>query len=190
MGASLDAACEGGAAADEDVPASASHVRSPSDDGRVDQLYAALIGIAAGALGSHLLTQQRERAGERRRARNICRLLFRDLFPIYIESMAATANEGGWPSEGRVSPIKTRLDHWRRLGPDFTMVCRDDELWESLALAFEEAEYLAEGHELSHHRLEKAVARIADGMERTGNVNKPWSAKLKARFNARKQDDD
>lgn len=173
---------------DLDIPGSGRRVRKRGNDLHVDQLYAALIGVAAGALGSHLLTRQRERAAERRRASNICRLLFRDLFPIYIDAMAVTGNNGGWPPENGNHTIRLRLENWRRLSPDFTMACRDDELWESVALAFEEAEYLAEEPQLSHTRLEKAVARIADGMERTGNVNRSWSTQLRSRFNARKQD--
>jgi hypothetical protein len=153
----------------------------------VDQLYAALIGVAAGALGSHLLTQQRERSTERRRARYICRLLFRDLFQIYLTVYAATYKGGSWPpADGE--PLKLQVDNWRRLGPDFTMVCRDEDLWESVALAFEEAEYLDEQNELERHRLKKALDRIEDAVEQTASVNRSWSNKVRNRFYARKRE--
>lgn len=154
----------------------------------MDQLYAALTGVAAGALGAHLLTQQRERAAERRRVRNICRLLFRDLFQIYLTVYGATHQDGDWPpAEGE--PLKLRVENWRRLGPDFTMVCRDEELWESIALAFEEAEYLDEQNELDRQRLKKALDRIEDAVEQTASVNRSWSNKIRNRIYARRHSD-
>jgi hypothetical protein len=166
-------------------------VRKRSDDLGVDQLYAALIGVAVGALGSHLLTQQRERAAERRRARNICRLLFRDLFQIHLTIYSATYKGGKWPPH-EDEPIKLRIENWRRLGPDFTMVCRDEELWESVALAFEEAEYIDEQDEVERHRVKLALNRIEDAVEQTAKVNRSWSNKVRNRIQSKRraQDDE
>jgi hypothetical protein len=154
----------------------------------VDPLVAALIGVVVGALGSHLLTQQRERAGEERRARNICRLLFRDLMQIYfkVQSVVHGKPDQKWPPVDGI-PFEIRVENRRTLGPDFTMVCRDADLWESVCIAFEEAEYLDTDAEIDRHRLEKALSRIEDAVERTASVNRSWSNKIRNRWYARRR---
>jgi hypothetical protein len=157
----------------------------------VNALFAALIGVAVGALGSHLLTQRRERAAEERRARNICRLLFRDLMMIYfrVQSVVYGKPEAKWPPADGI-PFEIRIDNWRTLGPDFTMVCRDAKLWESVCIAFEEAEYLDTDTEVDRHRLQRALGHIEEAMELTAAVNRSWSNKIRNRWYARKREQD
>jgi hypothetical protein len=176
-------------------PESGKRVRRQRDDLVVDQLIAALIGVVVGAFGSHLLTQQRERGAEQRRARNICRILHRDLFQVYLAVQGAMFGNVGnkirdpWPPAS-ADPIPIRLDNWNRLGADFTMVCRDEALWEAVCIGFEEAEVLASGQKLNSYRLDKAKDRIMEAVERTGDVNRAWSAKMKRRWKARRAGSD
>jgi len=153
----------------------------------MNEILIALGGILVGAVGSHLLSQQRERAAEKRRASYICRLLFRDLFHTYLTIHQATyknQDEGWPPSEG--GPFRFRVENWQKLGPDFTMVCRDEDLWEAVCMAYEEAEFLETEEEIDRHRLKRCMDRIEDAVSQTAAVNRSWSSKIRNRWYARR----
>lgn len=160
------------------------------------EILIAMGGILVGAAGGHLLTQQRERNAEEQRARNICRILYRDLFLVSLAIQNARfknlgrADEDPWPPNEVKPAIQIKLSNWERLGPDFTMVCRDEELWEAVCIAFEEAEALATNRSINDTRLGKAEARIFDALERTADVNRSWSKKVKKRWKFRRPTDE
>ena len=157
----------------------------PGKLAKMGDVAIALGGILVGAIGAHLLSRYREQSSERRRSyRNIARIFFRDLFQIHMALLDGRV-EKHWPPAVRTETWKIRLANWHRLGPDFTIVCDDEELWESVCIAFEWAEDLDAGKEMDIGEIESVEKQIFDAVERTGDVNKPWRKRLEERWKQR-----
>jgi hypothetical protein len=95
------------------------------------------------------------------------------------------SQEEGWPPSSG-GPFRFRIENWLKLGPDFTMVCRNEDLWEAVCMAFEEAEFLETEEKIDRHRLKKCMDRIEDAVSQTAAVNRSWSNKIRNRWHARR----